>query len=146
MSGEFVDTNVLIYAHDTSAGAKRRTALALLDRLMAERRGMLSVQVLMEFLVNVTRKIPRPLPWESAVAIVDDFRLWSKFSPAVDDVIAAAGIADRCRISFWDAMIVRSAEVLGASVIWSEDLNPGQRYEGVPVNNPFGERPDAQET
>jgi predicted nucleic acid-binding protein len=137
MSGEFVDTNVLLYAHDSSAGPKRSRAVALLERLGEERRGLLSSQVLMEFYVAATRKLPRPLDHRSASGIVEDFGTWPVFLPAVPDVLEGARLAQRHHIHFWDAMIVRAAVALEADVIWSEDLSSGQAYEGVRVCNPF---------
>lgn len=137
MSGEFVDTNVLVYAHDRSAGRKRERAAALLEDLAARRRGLLSSQVLMEFYVTVTGKLPRRLDQRTASAIVADLGTWPVFRPTVDDVLAGARLAQRHRIHFWDGMILRAAVALGADRIWSEDLNPGQRYEGIPVHDPF---------
>jgi len=137
MSGEFVDTNILVYAHDKSAGGKREAAADLLLRLLDDSKGLLSVQVLMEFFVAVTRKIPKPLSPKTASQVIRDLSFWTVFSPAAEDVLAGIGIADKYRISFWDAMIVRAAQATGASVLWSEDLNHGQIYEGVEVKNPF---------
>jgi len=137
MSGEFVDTNVLLYAHDRSAGQKRDTAVALVSRLIDEQLGLLSTQVLMEFFVSATRKLPHRLDEDRASEIVEDFGTWPVFTPAVADVLAAAKLSRRYRIHFWDALIVQGAISLGADVIWSEDLNPGQKYAGVPVRNPF---------
>ncbi len=137
MSGEFVDTNVLLYAHDTSAGAKRTRAVSLLERLADERCGLPSTQVLMEFFVAATRKLPRPLEPRTASLIIDDFGTWTVFSPMVADILEGAQLALRHRIHFWDGMIVRAAVSLGADLIWSEDLNAGQAYEGVRVRNPF---------
>jgi predicted nucleic acid-binding protein len=137
MSGEFVDTNVLLYAHDQTAGAKREAAVALLTRLIDEDAGLLSSQVLMEFFVSATRKLPRRLDVDTAVEIVEDFGTWPVFTPGVADILAGANLTRRYGIHFWDAMIVQGAVSLGADVIWSEDLNAGQRYEGVPVRNPF---------
>ena len=57
--------------------------------------------------------------------------------PAVGDVLAAIEIHQRTGASFWDAMILRSAKELGCGILHSEDLNPGQAYEGVQVCNPF---------
>ncbi len=137
MSGEFVDTNILVYAHDRGAGAKRTRAAALLERLGGERRGLLSTQVLMEFYVTATRKLPRHLDPPTAAAIVEDFGTWPLFSPRVADILEGGRLAQRYRIHFWDGMIVRGAVALEADVIWSEDLKPGQRYEGIAVKNPF---------
>jgi predicted nucleic acid-binding protein len=137
MSGEFVDTNVLLYAHDLSAGAKRETAVALIGRLIDEQSGLLSTQVLMEFFVSATRKLPPRLDAAAAAEIVEDFGTWPVFTPGVSDILAATKLGRRFGIHFWDALIVQGAVSLGADVIWSEDLNPGQKYAGVPVRNPF---------
>jgi predicted nucleic acid-binding protein len=137
MSGEFVDTNVLVYAHDTSAGTKRDQAIQLIERLAETRQGLLSAQVLMEFYHTITRKVPRPLPPALAREVLADFGCWATFSPRTSDIIQAGEIAERYRISFWDALIIHAAGAMGADVIWSEDLNAGQRYLGIPLQSPF---------
>ncbi len=137
--GEFVDSNVLIYAHDVSAGGKRLTARALLDRLWRERCGCLSVQVLQEFVVNVTRKVPKPIPIPQAQDLVTALGDWTVHCPTPADVAAALDRQSRHRISFWDAMILESAERLDCGVLWSEDLSSGQLYDGIEVCNPFAE-------
>ncbi|HUY61990.1 MAG TPA: PIN domain-containing protein [Candidatus Dormibacteraeota bacterium] len=141
MSGErlpeFLDTNVLVYAHDSSAGAKHRRALELLADLAAREVGALSVQVLQEFFVTVTRKVPRPLPAATAAGIVADLAVLPTHVPRAADVVAAIDLHERWRVSFWDAMIIRSALSLGCAWIWSEDLAAGQAYDGVTVRNPF---------
>src|SRR5579863_7961091 len=133
----FVDTNILLYAHDDSAGAKHVQARTLVEQLWASRNGCLSVQVLQEFFVNVTRKIAKPLNAETAKEIIADYSRWYLHDPGADDVLAAIGIHQRTGISFWDAMIVRSAAEIGCAVLFSEDLNAGQEYSGVRVENPF---------
>lgn len=137
MSGEFVDTNVILYAHDRSAGSKREQATTLLERLVDDGVGLLSTQVLMEFYVAATRKLPKRLEPRMAAAIVEDFGTWPVFAPGVPDILAGSKLARRHQIHFWDAMILQGAMVLGADVIWSEDLNAGQLYEGIPIRNPF---------
>lgn len=139
MSGNrrFVDTNILVYAHDDSAGGKRDRARALVEHLWETREGCLSVQVLQEFFVTVTRKIVKPLDVETTRGIVADLSRWFVHAPAADDVLSAIGVHQRTGISFWDAMIVRSAAEIGCSVVYSEDLNAGQEYSGVRVENPF---------
>jgi len=133
----FVDTNILLYAHDDSAGTKRDQARTLLEQLWDSREGCLSVQVLQEFFVNATRKIPKPLSAESAKEIVADLSHWHMHVPAADDVLGAIGVHQRAEISFWDSMIVHSAAEMGCDVLYSEDLNAGQNYSGVRVVNPF---------
>ncbi|MDI6631236.1 MAG: PIN domain-containing protein [Thermoanaerobacteraceae bacterium] len=135
---EFVDTNVLIYAHDLSAEEKQRRAAALVAELWETGRGCLSLQVLQEFYVAVTQKVAKPLPPAEAARLVADLSAWRVHVPEVSDLLAAIEIQQRNRISFWDAMVIRSAQALDCAVIWSEDLNPGQAYDGVRVVNPFG--------
>jgi predicted nucleic acid-binding protein len=139
MSGNraFVDTNILVYAHDDSAADKRDQARALVEQLWESRDGCLSVQVLQEFFVTVTRKIAKPLSPAMAKEIIADLARWYVHTPAPDDVLAAISIHQDTRISFWDAMIVRSAAEIGCTVLYSEDLNAGQEYTGVRVANPF---------
>jgi predicted nucleic acid-binding protein len=101
------------------------------------RNGALSVQVLQEFYVAVTRKAVPPLPPEQARAIVDRLTLWPIVEPTARDVLDAIDNSDRWRISFWDAMLLTAANKADAAVLWSEDLNPGQVYGRVTVQNPF---------
>jgi predicted nucleic acid-binding protein len=139
MSGnrQFVDTNILVYAHDVTAGDKHSRARALVEELWGTRQGCLSVQVLQEFFVTTTWKLPKPLEAPAAAQIVDDLAHWHVHSPAVADVRAAIDIHQRTGASFWDAMILRSAQELGCQILYSEDLNAGQGCDGVEVRNPF---------
>lgn len=134
---DFVDANVLLYAYDAAADDKRVVASALVDRLWRERRGALSVQVLQEFYVNATRKIAKPMRPDVAVDTLKNLGRWRVHSPLADDVIAAATLSIRHRLSFWDAMIVRSAAELHCDTLWTEDLSDGQVIEGVRLVNPF---------
>jgi predicted nucleic acid-binding protein len=134
----FIDTNVLIYAHDVDAGAKHQTAKTVLRDLWTERTGLLSVQVLQEFYVSVTRKISSPLPKDLARLVVSSYVIWcAETSPA--EIASAFRIEDELRIGFWDALIVSSALNNGATRILSEDLNAGQRIAGIVIENPFVE-------
>jgi len=139
MSGnrQFVDTNVLVYAHDVTAGDKHNRARVLVKELWDTREGCLSVQVLQEFFVTTTRKIPKPLEAPAAAQIIDDLAHWHVHAPAASDVLAAIDIHQRTGASFWDAMILRSAKELGCGTLSSEDLTSGQAFEGVEVSNPF---------
>jgi predicted nucleic acid-binding protein len=139
MSGKtFVDTNVLIYAHDQDAKAKNQIAKKVLQGLWAERTGVLSMQVLQEFYVNVTRKIATPLPKDLARNVVNSYTIWCiETTPA--EISAAFQIEDESQIGFWDALIVSSAVKGGAMRILSEDLNAGQRIAGIRVENPFAD-------
>jgi predicted nucleic acid-binding protein len=132
----FVDTNILIYAHDADAQSKHLIAKRVLRELWEDRNGILSPQVLQEFYVNVTRKIAHPIPKESARLVVGAYFIWcSDMTPA--ELSAAFRIEDEYRIGFWDALIVASAVSSGATRILSEDLNHGQNISGVVITNPF---------
>jgi len=132
----FVDTNVLIYAHDVDAKAKHQAAQTVLRELWSERTGVVSPQVLQEFYVNVTRKIPRPMSKESARLVVSNYAVWCiDTTPA--EISTAFQVEDASRIGFWDALIVASALKSGAARILSEDLNAGQTIAGIRIENPF---------
>lgn len=134
---QFVDTNILIYAHDRSAGGKHTRARELVQDLWQSGAGCLSIQVLQEFYVNVTQKVAKPLAPEVAAQIMADLSAWQIHRPGLEDVLDAIRLQGRYQMSFWDAMIVASAIQLGCQTIWSEDLNPGQVYEQVTVASPF---------
>ena len=132
----FVDTNVLIYAHDVDAKAKHEKAKSILRELWSQRTGILSLQVLQEFYVNVTRKIATPLPKDVARIVVNSYALWCvETTPA--EITTAFRIEDESRIGFWDALIVASAVKSGCVQIFSEDLNSKQIISGIRIENPF---------
>lgn len=134
---EFVDTNLLVYAFDTSAESKHVVARDLLHRLWEDRNGCLSVQVLQEFYITVTKKIPNPLPAAQALDIVREFATWTTHAPGSHDVEAAIRLHLAMQWSFWDAMVVNSALRLNCSILWSEDLSHGQHVQDLRVLSPF---------
>ena len=134
---EFVDANVLVYAFDASAGARHHAAKVILERLWSSETGQLSVQVLQEFFVTVTKKVARPLPIAEAEDRVRELTAWRVFAPSPDDVLAAIGVARTAKVSFWDAMILHAASESGCDICWTEDLNDGQVWRGVRIRNPF---------
>jgi predicted nucleic acid-binding protein len=133
----FVDTNVLIYAHDMDAGLKHDRAVSIVSGLWEKENGILSVQVLQEFYVNVTRKISRPLTPASARGLIQNYLAWHVETNEPSTVLLASEIGERNLLSFWDALIVASASKAGADRILSEDLNHGQVIEGILIENPF---------
>ena len=137
---EFVDANVLVYAFDSSAGQKRDAAQTLLKRLWDSNTGCVSIQVLQEFFVTITKKVTKPLPVEEATARIREFAAWRVFAPAANDVLAAIDLHCQAKIGFWDAMIVVAAAESGCDVLWTEDLNDGQVLRGVRIRNPLTER------
>jgi predicted nucleic acid-binding protein len=137
LTGQFVDTNVLVYAYDTGAGDRHETARELVGDLGDSQSGALSVQVLQEFYVTISRKAQVPVPPAEARRHLLALSRWAVHAPTPSDVIAAAEAAERHQLSFWDAMILRSARQLGCSTLWTEALNAGQVVDGVTVVNPF---------
>jgi predicted nucleic acid-binding protein len=137
MNGKtFIDTNILIYAHDLDAKEKHTIAKKTLAELWANRTGFLSAQVLQEFYVNVTRKLPKPLSKTQARAVVERYAIWCvETTPA--EISIAFRIEDEAKIGFWDALICAAALKSGAERILSEDLNAGQKIAGIRVVNPF---------
>ena len=134
---QFVDTNILVYAFDRSAGTKHEIARDHVAKLWEDELGCLSIQVLQEFYVIATQKIRTPLAPKQAAKVIADFGQWRVHSPSVRDVQFAIEIQTRYQVSFWDAMILCSAVQLGCDRLWTEDLNPGQRYMNVQVANPL---------
>jgi predicted nucleic acid-binding protein len=133
----FVDTNILVYAHDTAGGAKHKRAKAIVEELWRERSGVLSTQVLQELCVNLRRKAGRPVDLETARKIVADYLAWTVVTNTGESILQALEIEKQYGISFWDALVVQAAEASGAAVLYSEDLSDGQTYSEVLVVNPF---------
>lgn len=135
MSAEFIDTNILVYAHDGGAGEKHSKSVELLTRLLDERCGALSLQVLAEFYATATRKLG--MDASEAEEILADLGNWIMHRPAHADLMEASKLHRRNKLSWWDALIIQSAMELGCSTLWSEDLSDGQQFGHVTIRNPF---------
>lgn len=133
----FVDTNILIYAYDISAGVKHVTAVRILSELWDSGRGVLSTQVLQEFFVSITRKIPNPINEHHAINIVRDFLRWELVVNDGDSILEAASLVSRYRFSFWDCLIIQAALKSGCNILLSEDLSDSQVIESLQIRNPF---------
>ena len=133
----FVDTNILMYAHDTAAGDKHARAKALVEDLWQNRSGVVSTQVLQELAVNLRRKAKRPLDARATRDVVSDYLAWQVVVNGGDSILEALELEARYQISFWDALVIQAAQTAGADVLYSEDLSGGQRYGSVKVENPF---------
>ena len=132
----FVDTNVLLYAISRDPEEQRKAARA--NELLSDRDIGLSVQVLQEFYVQATRDTRADrLSHEQAGALVESFRRFSVQETTVAVALAAMSRMRRFDISYWDAAILEAAGTLGCKVVLSEDMNDGQDYAGVRVENPF---------
>lgn len=133
----FVDTNVLVYAHDRSETRKQPVAQALLDGLWRDRTGVLSTQVLQEFYVVATRKLDPPMRRAAAREIVAVYGAWPTVQVDVALVLAASELEERHGFSFWDALVVEAARRSGTGRLMTEDLQAGSRIAGVRIENPF---------
>ncbi len=133
----FIDTNIIIYAYDATAGKKHKTARTIITDLWDSGLGVISTQVLQEFFVNVVQKIPKPVDKQQAKEIVRDFLNWHVVVNTGDSIVDAIDICLRFEYSFWDSMIIEAAIKGGAAVLISEDLLDGQVISGVTIKNPF---------
>ena len=136
----FVDTNILMYAHDTAAGAKHERARALVEDLWRNRSGVLSTQVLQELCVNLRRKAGRPLDTKATRDLVADYLSWHVVVNGGESILEALDFEQQYQISSWDALIVQAAQASGAEILYSEDLSDGQSYGSVRVVNPLVDR------
>lgn len=132
---EFLDTNVLVYAHDGADLTKRGRARELVRRLLRERNGVLSVQVLQEFFAAATRKLG--MPSETARQHVLTYARFDVVSLSAPDVMAAIDLHRLHQFSIWDALIVRAALNGACTTLHTEDMQTGQLVETLEIVNPF---------
>jgi predicted nucleic acid-binding protein len=133
----FVDTNILIYAHDRSAGVKHQRARHAIESLWTTGQGVLSTQILQELCISLRRKLARPLPVDEVRRLIQDYLSWEIVVNSPEAVLQALEIEVRYKISFWDALVLQAAEQSGAAILYSEDLAAGQNYGPVQVMNPL---------
>jgi predicted nucleic acid-binding protein len=136
----FVDTNILMYAHDTAAGDKHARAKALVQELWQNRSGVVSSQILQELAVNLRRKAKKPLDAKATREVVSDYLSWQVVVNGGDSILEALDLEGRHQLSFWDALVVQASQASGAEILYSEDLSDGQTYGTVRVINPLRAR------
>jgi predicted nucleic acid-binding protein len=133
----FVDTNILVYAHDADAGEKHAAAAQALADLWQYRNGILSTQVLQELYITLTRKVTSPVTGNVARRLIRNYLTWDLVLNDGAIILYAGEIADNYQLSFWDALIVAAAYSKNAAIILTEDMNHGQVVEGIRIENPF---------
>jgi predicted nucleic acid-binding protein len=133
----FVDTNILVYAHDLDSGKKHDIAQKSIMNLWDTGTGVISTQVLQEFYITLTRKVPVPLKKSQARRILNNYLAWDVAVNNGETILQAIEIEENYHISFWDALIVSAAYFKNAAIILTEDLNEGQQIEGITIVNPF---------
>lgn len=122
----FLDTNILVYAHDVSAMHRHEVSKSIMFELWEDRRGILSTQVLQEFFYSVTKKIVHPLDIKTAKEIMEFLLNWDVVVNNGNAILSAIEIHQKYKYSFWDSMIIESAIKGGATLLLSEDLSDGQ--------------------
>lgn len=133
----FVDTNVLVYAHDASETVKQPIARALLDELWADGSGVLSTQVLQELYAVATSLQKLAMTPAEAREIIELYSAWPVVTLEPALLITASRLHERRPISWWDALIIEAARVGGAHRLATGDLPDGEVIEGVRIENPF---------
>ncbi len=133
----FIDTNILVYAYDISAGAKHEEAVAIMSDLWNTGRGVTSMRVLQEFFVNATGNIPKPLDIMTARDVVRDFLKWSPVPINGEVIVDAIDIHAAHKYSFWDSLIIASAIESGAGTLLTEDLSDKHKIKNIVIRNPF---------
>ena len=133
----FVDTDILVYAHDRSAGVKHLRAQMLLEQLWTSGWGVLSAQVLEELCIQLCHNAGKPLPVEEVCLMVRDYSTWDVVTPTPALVLKALEAERRLQVPFWDALILETAKRAGASILYSEHLTRLQRYGAIQIVNPL---------
>ena len=133
-----VDANLLVYAHDRTEPEKQAQALYVLDQVQREGVGALTTQILAEFFVLTTRKIPAPLTSEDAARQAERFaRTWTVIPITSFTVLEALRGCLQYQMPYWDSQIWASARLSQIPLVFSEDFNTGAILEGVRFVNPF---------
>ncbi|MGD0839055.1 MAG: PIN domain-containing protein [Polyangia bacterium] len=135
MARAFLDTNVLVYADDVDSGAKRGKSQALVVAALANGDAVISTQVLQEYFVVATRKLA--VPAEVAQKKVEVLSTLVAVTIDADHIVESIKLHRLYNLSFWDALIVHAARRAGCDRLMTEDLQAGQRIEGVAIVNPF---------
>ena len=133
----FVDTNLLVYASDSSAGEKWRTSLEVLSLLWMHRTGVLSTQVIQEFFVSLTQKVRHPVLPKMAKEIISDLVQWLIVVNDGKNILRAIDLQTKYHFSFWDSLILQAAIASNSEFLLSEDFQDGQIIESVTIVNPF---------
>lgn len=133
----FVDTNLLVYAYDSSAGYKRKTSLEVLSLLWIHRTGVLSTQVIQELFVSLTQKVTNPILPRAAKEIISDLLRWPVVVNDGANILRAVDLQIKYHFSFWDSLILQAAIASKSEFLLSEDFQDRQVIDSVTILNPF---------
>lgn len=134
---KFLDTNILVYAYDIDEKSKHQTAKDILADCWNSRTGAISTQVLQEFYVTLTHKLSRKLPTNEVREIVRDFLSWPIYQIIPTDIAKASELEDQYGYTFWDSLVITAAQNASAEILYSEDMQDGQKLDDLKIINPF---------
>ena len=137
----FVDTNILVYAHDASESHKQPIAEALLTELWRQGTGVLSTQVLQEFYVVATRKYDPAMSRDLARRLVAHYANWRVIGVDLPLIVSASELEEMHSLSFWDALVVEAARRAGATRLATEDMQDGREFGDLRIHDPFKKAP-----
>jgi predicted nucleic acid-binding protein len=133
----FLDTNILVYAFDADDPTRQHLAASLLEKHLTDHTAVLSLQVLQEFFVVMTRKVKTPMEPGKARRLVADFLRHDVVEPTSVHLLKAMDLSIGQRFSFWDSLVIVTALEAGCKRLYSEDLKHNLTLEGLTIMNPF---------
>ena len=133
----FIDTNILVYAYDKDEELKNPIAKRILIDCWENKSGSISTQVLQEFHFTITAKLSKRIGISEARELIKDFLSWQTEQITPHDIIDATILQERYKYSFWDSLIIVTAQKSGAEILYSEDLQDGQKIGDLVIKNPF---------
>ena len=135
----FVDTNILVYAIDSSPSlaSKRDAARSIIREQILDESGVISVQVLQEFFATATSKIQATISAEEALEFLNYISVMETVVPDFPMIVSAIRLHQRHALSFWDAMIVQAAAAANCHLLLSEDMQDGLQIDSLTIRNPF---------
>lgn len=134
----FIDSNVLVYAHDIASPAKQKMAKEAVYEAIRSDRGAISTQVISEFYITITRKIKSPLSVPEARREIELLSVLEIVEIDLTMIFSAIRFQSRWKISYWDGLILAAAEQAQCAFLLSEDMKDQENYDGIVVHNPFG--------
>lgn len=133
----FLDTNILVYAFDKDEKTKHEKAKIILADCWNQQSGILSTQILQEFYVSLTSKIPNKLSINEASEVIKELLSWTIYEIMTQDIITATEIQDQYGYSFWDSLVISMAQKSDAELLYSEDMQDGQKIGSLTIVNPL---------
>ena len=133
----FIDTNIFVYAHDSNSKMKREASQKLIMDGIKDELAVISTQVLSEFFVVITKKVQKPLPQKTAKKEIELLRCLEIVEINIQTILSSIDLHVESKVSFRDSLIIVCAQNSNCKYVFSEDLNPGQKFNGVEIINPF---------